>query len=128
MPNASRRGASTAEVDCAPTVLVGHLVRYDADNHVDVVDVYDGTKMPVRALVIGKPSATRALIQFSGPIPEGVLGGLSVGVPYYAGAGSVPSTSPPAGPLRRYTQHIGFATSPSTLVLLFQNPTIMVSP
>lgn len=125
MPSVSRRSVTTAEVDCSPTVLVGHLVYIDGAQSVNTVDTYEGAKMPARGLVIGKASATRATVQYTGAIPEGVLSGLTPGATYLAGVTGVPATTPPPGPTRRYVQHVGTALSSTVLLLSFQDPTIM---
>lgn len=124
MPSANRR-LDVLEVDCQTTDAVGDLVYVQAtDKTVEKVDVTVGAMMPASAAIIAKLSATRAIVQLSGPV-ELVYTGLTPGGHYIVGASGTPSLVAPAGPGRRYVQHVGVAFASDVLVLNFKDPTIM---
>jgi hypothetical protein len=119
-----RRRTDAREVDCLATDAVGDFVYVTGADAVARVDPTNAAKMPAVGIVVKKPSATRALVQFSGAVTALVV--LTPGTRYFIGSSGQAATSPPAGPGRRYAQPVGIALAPNVLMLRLQDPTVMV--
>ena len=115
--------STTKTAACATTDSVGDLVCISAgftggNYTVTKADPSDYTKMPAVGVIVSKPTATLAVVQFSLEIKE-IYAALVPGRVYFVGTNGWPSAVPPAPTPggRAYVQPVGVAVDETVLRL-----------
>lgn len=89
------------------------------------VDVDDPSTLPVRGIILDKPTATTANVQVAGEV---TLSGLTPGAHYFAGTDSKLTDTPPGSPGsgKRGIQIVGYALTGTAFLIQPQRPTLVI--